>query len=68
MTAGPVAEPNWRDDDMHDMDEASLRGLFARATIGEEPPLGSLIDDARRTAIMMRRRRCWPPESRCLAR
>ena len=45
---------------MHGMDEGSLRGLFARATVGEEPPLGSLIEDARRTAITMRRRqRLW---------
>jgi hypothetical protein len=45
---------------MHDIDdvtERSLRGLFARATVGEEPPLGSLVEDARRAAVTMRRRR-----------
>jgi hypothetical protein len=41
---------------MHDLDERSLRGLFARATEGEEPPLGPLADDARRAAATMRRR------------
>jgi hypothetical protein len=47
---------NWRDDDMHDLDETSLRGLFARVTAGGEPPLGPLVDDARRAAVTMRRR------------
>jgi hypothetical protein len=60
LTAALAGSLNEKEDDMHDIDditERSLRGLFARATVGEEPPLGSLIGDARRAAVTMRRRR-----------
>jgi hypothetical protein len=42
---------------MKDADETTLRELFARATVGEEPPLGSLIEDAHRSGVAIRRRR-----------
>jgi hypothetical protein len=42
---------------MEDVEEMALRDLFAGATGGDEPPLGSLIEDAHRAAVATRRRR-----------
>jgi hypothetical protein len=42
---------------MHDTDERSMRELLARGAAGDEPPLGSLLNDVVRAGLRARRRR-----------
>jgi hypothetical protein len=42
---------------MHDTDERSMRELLARGAAGDEPPLGSLLNDVVRAGFRARRRR-----------